>query len=218
LGAESRADIEICPKCHGRGRVLHEQNSLFGRIQTETTCSNCRGTGEIIKNKCKTCNGEGRVRTTSRVKVKIPAGIEDGQGLKLTGYGEAGLKGGAPGDLYINITVQPHEIFERDGLDIHMEMPITFSQAALGATISVPTLTGPVSLKIPAGTQTGTKFKLARKGITNSRTGAVGNQYVIAKVVTPTHLSSEQKEIFTRLSKTNEKSESFFDKIKKFFS
>ncbi|MFA7529421.1 MAG: molecular chaperone DnaJ [Bacilli bacterium] len=218
LGAESRSDIEICPKCHGRGRVIHEQNSLFGRIQTETACSNCRGSGEIIKNKCKTCGGEGRVRKTARVKVKIPAGIDDGQGLKLSGYGEAGAKGGTPGDLYINISVQPHEIFERDGLDIYMEMPITFSQAALGATVSVPTLTGPVKLKIPAGTQTGTKFKLSRKGIASSRAGTTGNQYVLVKVVTPTHLSAEQKELFNRLSKTNEKPASFFEKIKKFFS
>ena len=160
----------------------------------------------------------GRVRKTARVKVKIPAGIDDGQGLKLSGYGEAGAKGGTPGDLYINISVQPHEIFERDGLDIYMEMPITFSQAALGATVSVPTLTGPVKLKIPAGTQTGTKFKLSRKGIASSRAGTTGNQYVLVKVVTPTHLSAEQKELFNRLSKTNEKPASFFEKIKKFFS
>ena len=217
LGAESRTDIETCPQCHGRGRVIVEQSSLFGRNQTETACSNCNGSGEIIKNKCKTCNGEGRIRQTVRIKVKIPAGIDDGQGLKLSGYGEAGTKGGIPGDLYINVTVRPHEIFERDGLHIYMEMPITFSQAALGDTVSIPTLTGDVNLKIPAGTQTGTKFKLNRKGIANSRTGVTGHQYVIIKVVTPTHLTNDQKELFTRLRGTNEKSSSFFDKIRKFF-
>jgi molecular chaperone DnaJ len=217
LGAESKQDISVCSRCHGTGRVVVEQNSIFGRIQTETTCPTCGGNGEIIKNKCSVCGGAGRIKKLSKVKVRIPSGIDDGQGLKLSGYGEAGTKGGMNGDLYININVKSHEIFERDGLDIYLEMPITFSQAALGATIVVPTLTGNVSLKIPSGTQSGTKFKLSGKGISSSRTGQTGNQYVLVNLVTPTKLSNEQKKLFEGLSKTNEMSESVFSKIKKFF-
>lgn len=217
LGAESKSDIEVCPKCRGRGRIVQEQSTLFGRIQTETACPNCGGRGKIIKKKCSTCNGEGRVKKLAKIKVKIPAGIEDGQGLKLSGYGEAGPSGGISGDLYINIVVKAHEIFQRDGLNIYMDMPITFSQAALGAMITIPTLYGDVDMKIPAGTQTGTKFKLANKGITSQRSGNTGSQYVTITVVTPTRLNSEQKDLFIKLSRTNEKTETVFDKIKKFF-
>ncbi|NLD26494.1 MAG: molecular chaperone DnaJ [Acholeplasmataceae bacterium] len=217
LGAESKQDISVCSRCHGTGRVVVEQNSIFGRIQTETTCPTCGGNGEIIKNKCSVCGGAGRVKKLSKIKVRIPSGIDDGQGLKLSGYGEAGTKGGMNGDLYININVKAHEIFERDGLDIYLEMPITFSQAALGANIVVPTLTGDINLKIPSGTQSGTKFKLNGKGIYSSRSGQTGNQYVLVNLVTPTKLNSEQKRLFESLSKTNEMSESVFSKIKKFF-
>lgn len=217
LGAESKSDIEVCPKCRGRGRIVQEQSTLFGRIQTEAVCPNCGGRGKIIKKKCSTCNGEGRVKKLAKIKVKIPAGIEDGQGLKLSGYGEAGPSGGISGDLYINIVMKAHEIFQRDGLNIYMDMPVTFSQAALGATITIPTLYGDVDMKIPAGTQTGTKFKLNNKGIMSQRSGNTGSQYVTIAVVTPTRLSSEQKDLFNKLSRTNEKTETVFDKIKKFF-
>lgn len=217
LGAESRNDISVCSRCRGTGRVVIEQSTIFGRVQTETTCPTCNGHGEVIKNKCKVCDGEGRVKKLTKVKVKIPSGIDDGQGFKLSGYGEAGRKGGMNGDLYVSVNVRPHEIFVRDGLHIYLEMPLTFSQAALGDNIEVPTLTGNVNLKIPSGTQTGTKFKLTNKGIYNSRTGVTGHQFVVVNLVTPTKLSNEQKELFTRLSKTNEKNSSVFDKIKKFF-
>ena len=216
-GAMSGKDIETCPKCHGRGRVVVEQNSIFGRIQTETTCPHCNGKGKTIKNKCTTCHGEGRIRTTSKLKVKIPSGVEDEQTLTVSGKGEAGPNGGPNGDLYIYINVKEHDLFERNGVHLYCEMPITFSQAALGADIEVPTLEGKAILKVPSGTQTGTKFRMVGKGIKNARTGETGNLYVIVKLVTPTKLSSEQKEIFKKLSKTNEKNESIFEKIKKFF-
>jgi molecular chaperone DnaJ len=217
LGAESKNDISVCGRCHGTGRVVVEQNSIFGRIQTETSCPTCDGDGEIIKNKCSVCSGAGRIKKASKVKVRIPSGIDNEQGLKLSGYGEAGYKGGMNGDLYINVNVKPHELFIREGLNIFIEMPVSISQAVLGANIEVPTLTGNVSLKIPAGTQTDTRFKLNNKGINNSRTGETGNQYVNVKLVTPTKLTNEQKELFKNLSKTNELSESVFSKIKKFF-
>ncbi|MDD3106547.1 MAG: molecular chaperone DnaJ [Bacilli bacterium] len=217
LGAQSKNDIEVCPKCRGRGRVVIEQNSLFGRIQTEAACPTCNGKGKVIKNKCQVCGGEGRVKKPSKIKVKIPSGIDDGQGFKLSGYGEAGVNGGVNGDLYVNVAVKPHEIFIRDNLNIILEMPITFSQAALGDNIDVPTLTGNVNLKIPSGTQTGTKFKLANKGINNARTNSTGHQFVIVNIVTPTRLTNEQRDLFSRLARTDEKSSSIFEKIKKFF-
>ncbi len=216
-GAMSGKDIESCTKCRGLGRVVVEQNSLFGRIQTETTCPQCNGRGKTIKNKCTTCKGEGRIRNTSKLKVKIPSGIDNEQTLTVSGKGEAGQNGGLAGDLYIEINVKPHELFERDGMNLLMDMPITFSQAALGDSIEIPTLDGKCSLKIPSGTQSGTKFRIPNKGIKNGRTGTIGNLYVTAKVITPTKLSSEQKGIFSKLSKTNETNETFFDKVKKFF-
>ncbi|HNZ51036.1 MAG TPA: molecular chaperone DnaJ [Bacilli bacterium] len=217
LGAQSKNDIEVCPKCRGRGKVVMEQSTPFGRFQTETTCPTCGGKGKIIKNKCSACGGEGRVRKPSKIKVKIPSGIDDNQGFKLSGYGEAGINGGINGDLYVNVSVKPHDIFVRDKLNIFLEMPITFSQAALGDNLTVPTLYGNVNLKIPAGTQTGTKFKLANKGITNSRTNTTGHQFVVVNLITPSKLSSEQRDLFTKLSRTDEKSSSLFDKIKRFF-
>lgn len=216
-GAMSKNDISTCGRCHGTGRVYVEQNSMFGRIRTETSCSECGGTGKKIKNKCTTCHGDGRVKAVSKIKVRIPSGIEDGQTLTVSGKGEAGYNGGLAGDLYIQVNVKDHELFERDGLNLYMELPITFSQAALGDNVDVPTLTNKVSLKIPAGTQTGTKFKIANKGITHGRSGQTGHLYVIVRVVTPTKLSNEQKDLFTKLGKTNERSESLFEKIKKFF-
>lgn len=216
-GAMSGKDIETCPKCHGRGRIVVEQNSFFGRVQTETTCPNCNGKGKTIKNKCTTCHGDGRIKTVSKIKVRIPSGVEDEQTLTISGKGEAGPNGGMNGDLYINVNVKPHDLFERDGVNLYLEMPITFSQAALGDSVEVPTLDGKCLLKVPSGTQTGTKFRIPGKGIKNSRTGETGNLYVVVRIITPTKLSSEQKELFKKLSKTNEKNETIFEKIKKFF-
>ena len=198
-GAMSGKDIETCSRCHGRGRVVVEQNSIFGRVQTETTCPNCGGKGKTIKNKCTTCHGEGRIKVTSKLKVKIPSGVDDEQTLTVSGKGEAGTNGGMNGDLYIEINVKEHDFFERDGVHLYIEMPITFSQAALGAQIEIPTLDGKALLKVPSGTQTGTKFKLTGRGIKNARTGEVGNLYVIAKIITPTKLSQEQKDLFNKL-------------------
>ena len=198
-GAMSGKDIETCSRCHGRGRVVVEQNSIFGRVQTETTCPNCGGKGKTIKNKCTTCHGEGRIKVTSKLKVKIPSGVDDEQTLTVSGKGEAGTNGGMNGDLYIEINVKEHDLFERDGVHLYFEMPITFSQAALGAQIEIPTLDGKALLKVPSGTQTGTKFKLTGRGIKNARTGEVGNLYVIAKIITPTKLSQEQKDLFNKL-------------------
>ncbi|MFA6627669.1 MAG: molecular chaperone DnaJ [Bacilli bacterium] len=217
-GAQSKSDVEVCKRCHGTGRVIVEQNSFMGRIRTETVCPECQGKGKTILNKCSACHGEGRVRNTTKIKVRMPSGVDDGQTLTLPGKGEAGLNGGLYGDLYINISVKPHELFVRDGLDIYLEMPLTFSQAALGANLDVPTLSGSNVLKIPSGTQTATKFKIAGKGITNGRTNQTGNLYVVVTIVTPNRLSAEQKDLFSRLANTKENSnDSTFIKIKNFF-
>lgn len=216
-GAMSKSDISVCSKCHGTGKVYVEQNSIFGRVRTESICPDCNGTGKTIKNKCTTCKGEGRVKAQSKIKVRIPSGVEDGQTLTVSGKGEGGINGGLPGDLYIQVNVKEHDVFERDGLNLYMEMPITFSQAALGGNVEIPTLNGSCTLKIPAGTQTGTKFKIGGKGIVDGRTNTAGHLYVVVKIVTPTKLTPEQKNLLTKLSETNEKNESVFDKIKNLF-
>ena len=210
--------MDTCPKCGGRGVVVTQQNTFLGAIRSETTCPDCNGTGKKVKNPCPDCNGTGRVKRTKTLNVKVPAGIADDQTIRLSGEGEAGVNGGPAGDLLIHVNVKKHEIFERDGNNIILELPITFSQAALGANIDIKTLGGTVSLKIPAGIQTGTKLKLSGKGIDNKISGRKGDQIVIITVVTPTNLTSKQKELFTELSGTDEtKNNSFFDKIKKFF-
>lgn len=217
-GAYSKNDISTCSRCHGTGRVIMEQQTILGRMQTETTCPDCRGKGKKITKHCEHCHGEGRIKKTSKINVTIPAGIDNEQTLRLGGQGEAGINGGPKGDLFITVFVKPHDVFERDGNDIYLELPITFSQAALGTTIEVKTLHGRVSLKIPSGTQSNTKFKMAGKGIDNATTGRQGHQYVIAKVITPTNLTGEQKDLFNKLSKTDETAgNKFFDRIKKFF-
>jgi molecular chaperone DnaJ len=216
-GANTPNDIETCRRCNGSGHINVTQQSLFGTIRTQQVCPECNGKGKTIKNKCTTCHGEGRIKTVSKIKVRIPSGVEDEQTLTVSGRGEAGPNGGMNGDLYININVKPHDLFERDGVHLYLEMPITFSQAALGDSIEVPTLDGKCILKVPSGTQTGTKFRIPGKGIKNARTGETGNLYVVVKLITPTKLSNEQKDLFKKLSKTNEKNESIFDKIKKFF-
>ncbi len=217
-GAKDPNDVHTCSTCGGSGRVIRQQQTFLGVMQTESTCPDCNGTGKTISKPCPHCNGQGKNKKAVRPIVNIPAGVEDEQTIRLTGLGEAGSNGGPAGDLYINLSVKEHDIFIRDGNDIYLELPITFSNAALGTEIEVRTIHGLVKLKIPAGTQTGTKFKMTNKGIVNQRTNRVGHQYVVVKVVTPTNLSSEQKDIFAKLSKTDETSNnSFFEKIKKFF-
>ena len=148
-GAKSESDIIKCPRCNGRGRVLMEQNSFFGTIRTEAECPGCKGTGKKITNPCSECNGLGRSRRTSTVLVNIPAGIDDDQVIRKSGEGEAGIQGGAAGDLLVRVNVKEHEIFVREGNDIYLDLPITFSQAALGATIEIKTIHGLVNIKVP---------------------------------------------------------------------
>mgnify|MGYP002622859553 CR=1 FL=1 len=204
-GAASRNDIKTCPKCNGRGRVVERRQTLFGMSQMETVCPDCRGSGKIITKRCPSCGGAGRVKTTKDVEINIPAGMQTGMTMRMEGYGGAGVNGGMPGDLYISFVCGEHPSFKRDGVDIVLEIPISFSQAALGDTIEVPTIDGNVSLKIPAGTQPGTKLRLKGRGTKNPKGGSRGDQYVICKVVVPESLSSEEKKIISDLQACEKK-------------
>ncbi|SFA53003.1 molecular chaperone DnaJ [Anoxybacillus pushchinoensis] len=219
-GAKAGTKKETCTHCHGTGQLTIEQATPFGRIVNRRPCHHCGGTGHFIKEKCATCHGTGRVKKRKKIHVKIPAGVDDGQQLRLAGQGEPGINGGPAGDLYIVFHVEPHEFFERDGDDIYCEMPITFTQAALGAEIEVPTLYGKVKLKIPAGTQTGTKFRLKGKGVPNVHGYGKGDQHIRVRVVTPTKLTERQKQLlreFEQLSQGHGQEESFFAKVKRAF-
>ena len=218
-GAETKNDIHICQKCKGRGRVIMRQQTIFGYTNVETNCPDCGGKGKVITKKCPECNGKGRVRKTKDVEVTIPAGMQTGMTLRMEGYGEAGINGGPNGDLYITFNVGEHPNFKRDGLDIILTIPLSFTQAALGDTIEVPTIDGNVSLKIPAGTQPGTKLRMRGRGTKNPKGGMTrGDQIVICNVVVPTNLSSEEKRIILELEQCekNEK-KSPWEKFKGLF-
>jgi molecular chaperone DnaJ len=176
-----------------------------------------------VKNKCTTCAGQGKVRKRKKIHVKIPAGIDTGQQIRISGQGEAGANGGPAGDLYVVFNVKPHEFFERDGDDLYSEMPITFVQASLGDEIEVPTLKGKIKLKVPAGTQTGTNFRLRGKGVANVRGYGQGDQHIQVQIITPKNLSERQRELlkeFGEISGTqapDEQSDNFFSKVKRAF-
>jgi molecular chaperone DnaJ len=222
-GAKKGTKPETCQHCHGTGQINIEQNTPFGRVVNRRACHHCNGTGKEIKHKCATCGGAGKVKKRKKIHVKIPAGIDDGQQLRVSGQGEAGFNGGPSGDLYIVFHVREHEFFERDGDDVYCEMPITFVQASLGAEIEVPTLHGKVKLKVPAGTQTGTKFRLKGKGIPNVRGYGVGDQHIIVRIITPTKLTDKQKQLLREFadlsgnSPIGEHEEGFFSKVKRAF-
>ena len=199
-GAQSRNDIKTCPKCNGQGRVYMRQQTIFGTSTVQTACPDCNGKGKIVTKKCEHCGGAGRARRTKDVEVNIPAGIDTGMTLRMEGYGGSGFNGGPSGDLYIQFTCGEHEQFKRDGQDIILEIPISFTQAAIGDSIEIPTIDGAFNLKIPAGTQTGTKFRIRGRGTKSPKGGVTrGDQYVIVTVETPTQLSKEEISLFEKL-------------------
>ncbi|MGG3915562.1 molecular chaperone DnaJ [Rossellomorea vietnamensis] len=221
-GAKPGTKVNTCSHCNGSGQLNVEQNTPFGRIVNRRVCHYCNGTGKQIKEKCSTCGGAGKVQKRRKIAVKIPAGIDDGQQLRVTGQGEPGINGGPAGDLYVVFHVRSHDFFERNGDDIYCEMPVTFAQAALGDEIEVPTLHGKVKLKVPAGTQTSTRFRLKGKGVPNVRGYGTGDQHVQVKVVTPSKLTDKQKQLLREFADISgqvpdEQHESFFDKVKKAF-
>ena len=220
-GAKPGTDPVTCSKCHGAGVINVERATPFGRMMSQTTCDVCGGTGQEIKEKCETCHGHKHVEETHKVKVKVPAGVENGNQMPLRGQGEAGENGGPYGDLYVIFRVGKSDTFEREGADIFYELPINFAQAALGDEVDVPTVHGKVKLKVPGGTQSGTVLRLRGKGAPRLRGSGMGDQHVTVRVVTPKHLTDKQREamqIFGKEAGTHVESEgNFFDKMKDAF-
>ncbi len=198
-GAEPGAKIETCATCHGSGHVTRIQRTILGNIQAQTTCTTCNGEGKIYSQKCTQCGGSGIHREAVKIKVKIPAGINDGESIRLTGQGEAGAKGAMSGDLYLRIKLQAHKKFRREGYDIRTEETLSIKQAVLGDKIDIETVHGPVKLKIPEGTQSGTIFKLKEKGITRLHNRGIGDQYVKVTVKIPSGVTKKQKQLLEEL-------------------
>ena len=221
-GAAKGTSPETCPDCHGSGYVTVQQRTPFGVMQSSQPCSRCGGKGKIIKSPCSKCHGSGKTSSTKRVEVKVPAGIDDDQSMRLTGLGDAGLNGGPSGDLIVIVTVRPDAMFERDRFDVHVTVPVTYSQAVLGAEVVVPTIDGKISYNMPEGTQPDTIFRLRGKGIPNVNGRGRGDQFVKVKIEIPRNLTSEQKDILRRFDDSAEEAQykekkGFFEKMKDLF-
>jgi molecular chaperone DnaJ len=221
-GAAKGSSPVKCETCDGHGQVRISQ----GFFQLQQTCPKCRGAGSIVRNPCDTCLGQGRVRKTSTLNVKVPAGVDTGDRIRLGGEGEAGRNGGPPGDLYVEIHVREHAIFERDGAHLSCEVPVSFATATLGGAVEVPTLDGEVTIKVPAETQSGRVFRLRDKGVKPVRGGARGDLFCRVVVETPVSLSAEQKELIRKLEESLRgnsaehapREKGFFEGVKRFFS
>jgi molecular chaperone DnaJ len=217
-GAEPGSRVRTCPTCGGRGQVITSR----GIFSVAQTCPHCRGAGRVIEKPCKACQGDGRIERTSKITLRIPAGVDTGSRLRSAGNGEAGWRGGPSGDLYVVLHVTAHEIFQRDGDDLLCEVPVGFVQAALGADIEVPTLDGKAGIRVPPGTQPGTMFRLKGKGVKNIQGYGYGDLHVRIHVEVPTHLSSVQTAKLREFAdlcngKESPLSQSFFEKAKKLF-
>jgi molecular chaperone DnaJ len=221
-GAKAGTSAKTCDTCHGQGVVQMRQ----GFFSVQQTCPHCRGTGKIIPEPCTACHGQGKIKKQKTLEVKIPAGIDDGMRIRSTGNGEPGTNGGPPGDLYIEIRVKKHDIFERDGDDLHCEVPVSFITAALGGEIEVPTLAGKAAIDIPEGTQAGKQFRLRGKGIKGVRASYPGDLYCHIVVETPVKLTEYQRKLLKELDESLKKggakhspsTESWTDRLKSFFS
>ena len=202
-GARPGTSVTKCPTCNGTGQIRQVQNTILGQMQTTRTCTNCHGTGEVIKEPCENCKGKGTVRKQPKIKVKIPAGIDDGQTVVLRGEGEPGEKGGPKGDLYITVKLKKHRIYSRKGNNVYCDVPITITQASLGAELEIPMVDGSKEkYKIPEGTQTGTKFVIKGKGFRAVTSNSIGDFVFTVNVQTPKRLSKEQRELLVQLAKT----------------
>lgn len=218
-GAEAGSDPTVCPTCSGAGKVRAQQ----GFFTIERTCPNCHGQGRVINNPCKPCSGTGRVEKDRSLNVNIPEGVEEGTRIRLTGEGEAGLRGGPQGDLYIFLSIKPHAIFERDGPDLHCEVPVPFATATLGGQVEVPTVSGGrAKVTIPAGTQSNRQFRLRGKGMPVLRSRNIGDLYIHTAVETPVNLTKKQRELLRAFEdeltdKNNPQSANFFSRVKGFW-
>ena len=219
-GAAPGTTPEVCPDCNGRGYTVQQQRTPFGVMQSQQPCTRCGGKGKLIKTPCKVCHGSGRVATKKTLEVNIPMGIDDDQSIALRGMGDAGTNSGPAGDVIVMVTVRPDDLFQRDGYDVWVTIPITFSQAVLGDNITVPTIDGKVEYTLPEGTQSGTTFRLRGKGIPNVNGRGRGDQFVTVHIETPRNLNREQKEALRKFSETlkennYEERKSFFKKFKR---
>ena len=218
-GAKPGTSPVTCQMCHGTGQIRQSG----GWMTTVRTCPTCGGTGKVIQEKCSSCGGSGRTRVRRTATVKVPAGIDNGQTIIMNGQGEPGLRGGPSGDLYINVIVKPHKLFKRDGYDLHLDLPISFTQAALGAEIDVPTLDGSVKYKIPEGTQTDTEFRIRGAGIQQLRSSSKGDLVIHVRVEIPKRLTEKQRELLRQFDeattgKEYDQRKGFFDKVKELFN
>ena len=221
-GADANTKTSSCTECHGQGSVRVNQRTPFGVISTTKVCPRCCGKGKIVTNPCSKCRGSGRQRVTTDIELKIPAGIDNGQILRVSGQGDAGLNGGPNGDLNVSVTVRPHELFTRSGNDIFCEIPISYAQAVLGDKVTVPTIKGKVEYEIPEGTQSGTKFRLRGEGVKYLGRESYGDQYVTVVVEVPKRLTKQQKELLKKFDdcleeKNQAKRQNFFEKLKRRF-
>lgn len=221
-GAKPGTQANTCKHCNGTGQVQVKQNTPFGQFVNAKTCDVCRGEGKIITEPCLACNGKGKLRNNVKIKIDIPAGIDDGQTISLRGEGDPGSKGGPSGDLFLSVRVKQHALFKRQGTDVVCDVPITFAQATLGAEIEVPTLDGRVKYTVPEGTQTGSVFRLKGKGIPFLQRNGRGDQYVKVNIEVPKKLNDRQKALLREFSEisgdeTHEQRKGFFDKMKDAF-
>lgn len=208
--------VTTCDKCHGSGTINAHQQTLFGTFMTKTTCDKCGGSGKTFKEVCKKCRGTGKSKTTKKIEVTVPAGVDNGNQLRISGKGEAGSNGGPNGDIYLEFYVKDHPLFEREGDDIYLELPITVAEAALGAKKQIPTLSGNVTVTIPAGSESNDKLRLKGKGVQAVNSFRKGDMYIILKVIMPKKLSREQKKLFEKLADTDLDNDPEFNKIKKY--
>ena len=213
---EGGFNSKTCPECRGSGTISSEQRTMFGSFLTKTTCPECHGTGNIFEKKCPDCNGKGKIRKNKTITVTVPAGIDNGNRLRLTGKGEAGENGGRNGDLYLEFTVKEHDFYKRNEDDIYIDLPLTIAEAVLGCTKEVPTIYGNVELTIPSGTQSLDKLRLRGKGIENVNTKRKGDMYAVVKVIMPEKLTKEQKSLFESLANTELDNSTVIKKYKKF--
>jgi molecular chaperone DnaJ len=217
-GAEPGTGVETCGTCGGAGQIRRTQQSIFGSVVTASTCPTCAGAGRLLKSPCAECRGQGRVERTRKLAVRIPAGVDTGSQIRLSGEGEAGLRGGQPGDLYVVLRVKPHPQLARRDQDVIYELRVNIVQAAIGDRIEVPTMEGPVEIAIPAGTQYGQTFRLAGRGMPDVRGGRRGDQYVLVQIVVPKDLNPEQKALLRKVGgltgKPEKVSKGFFEKLR----
>jgi len=220
-GAKKGTEPKQCSTCGGVGQVRMQQ----GFFSIQQTCPACKGAGTMISDPCATCHGRGRIRKTKTLSVKVPAGVDDGDRIRLSGEGEAGRNGGPPGDLYVEVRINPHKLFRREGADLSCEVPVSFATATLGGDVELPTLEGNVSLKVPAGTQSGKVFRLRGKGVTMVRDPRKGDLFAQVAVETPVNLTSEQKDLLAKFDtdvqaggdKHSPRADNWFDTVKRFF-